>query len=73
MSAFVCPLTLFDVLVLVKGLHLVILGESTERVHQMCTQVWIYVLRIEFGCARPIDTPVRIVADHATLAAGFCF
>lgn len=66
------PLTLLDVLVLVEGLHLVVLGESAERVHQMCTQVGIDVLRIELGRARPVDTPVCVVADHATLAAGFC-
>lgn len=61
-------LTLLYVLILVEGLHLIILGESTECVDQMCTQIWIYVLGIEFGSAGSVDTPVCVVADHSTLA-----
>lgn len=58
-------LTLLDVLVLVEGLQLVVLGDPAEGVDEVGAEVRVDVGGAELGRALPVHGPVGVVAHHA--------
>lgn len=59
--------TLFNVLILIEGFHLIVFGEASECIDQMRTEIRIDVLWIEFCGARSINTPIGVIADNSAI------
>jgi hypothetical protein len=61
--------TLLDVLILVVGPKAVLSCEPSERVDEMCAEIWIDVLWGELGGAGAVHRPVSVVAHYPFLGS----